>query len=260
MSCPNRNLFCYVCSLYTPKANARNITKTMVAGFEKYFRISYIPNVLYVPEIVCEYCYRRLNAVQNGSEVNTMKYVRPTIWFAIDEHEVDSCYFCLSKRICSGYHYNQRETVAHADCENVLPAKKRTKDMPYSPMEIALQQQQQQQEADNPGNFDYSEGGASYVQTTGGTSEYLPPASHIPHLITQKDFNDLVRDSFMSQRSAEIWASRLSQWNLVASDFRITAARKRGNAVEFDQCFAVHEVSKILYMATISIHCLIASV
>lgn len=249
MFCPNKNFFCYVCALYTPKANSRPVSKTVVKAFEKYFLVPFNPNVSYVPEIVCEYCYRRLIAVLNNQEVEIMKYVRPTIWFSILDHEEDSCYFCLSKKNCTGYKYQNREKITYFDCENVLPAKKRSDEYPYSAMEITLQQRATDAEARQ--DFDYSEGGASFAPTSGLTSEFVPTESTAntpaPHLITQKDFNDLVRDSFMSQTSAEIVGSRLKEWNLVAPDFRVTANRKRGNVAEFDQCFSIHEETNLVY-------------
>lgn len=242
MSCPNRNFFCYVCALYTPKSNSHPISKTVVTAFEKYFRVAFIPNVTYVPEIVCEYCYRRLTAMLKGNEVEQMRYVRPTIWFSILDHEEDSCYFCLSKKKCTGFKYQNRENIAYADCENVMPAIRRSEEFPYSPMERALREPDEQQQID----LDYSEAGPG---TSGLTSEYVPTAAQTPtpHLITQKDYNDLVRDSFMSQTSAEIVGSRLKEWNLVASDFRVTASRKRGNAAEFDACFSIHEETNLVY-------------
>lgn len=255
-------MFCYVCALYTPKANSRNITKTTVSGFEKYFQTLYV-KLPHVPEIVCDYCYRRLSAVESGEETEVMKYVRQTIWFSIDEHDANTCYFCLSKSKCFGFRYTQRDQIKYAESEDVLPAKIRSIIMPHSPMQIVKQQrelqnqlqlqQQQQQNAENPiQNFDYadiSEGVAtsSYAQTTGNTSEYVPPGFHGPHLISQKDFDDLIRDAFLSKRSAELVASRLQQWNLVTENFRVTAARKRKNCEQFDDCFAEHEESKIIY-------------
>lgn len=73
--------------------------------------------------------------------------------------------------------------------------------------------------------------------------EFLPitAKSRTPHLVTQEEFNDLVRDTKISQRASEIWASRLQQWNLTAPGFKVTSARKRDHTAKFDECFAVHE-------------------
>lgn len=66
---------------------------------------------------------------------------------------------------------------------------------------------------------------------TASVSEYCPTSSelsyNVPHLVTQSDFDDLVREAKISKENAELFASRLKQWNLVASDFKVTSARKR---------------------------------
>lgn len=83
------------------------------------------------------------------------------------------------------------------------------------------------------------------------TSEFVATPSElgekVPHLITQADFNDLKRDSKISSRSAEVIGSRLQQWNLVAQDFRVTSARKRKVAADFDNCFSLNEENNIAY-------------
>lgn len=243
LSCPNRNFFCYVCSLYTLKSNSRNITKTVISGFELNYEIPFVPNLWYTPEIVCDYCYRCLVAIvsqkkDKNSEQHKIKYIRPTIWLSVDEHDEGSCYFCLSKKAALGFRMADREKIKYVDSEAVIRANLRTAEQPLSPMELDMQ----------PDVFDFTETGISAINQTESASNYVPTESGCePHFITQADFNDLVRDSFMSKTSAEIVASRLKQWNLVAPDFKITANRKRANAEEFDNCFSVHEETKIVY-------------
>lgn len=271
MWCPNKNSFCYVCALYTPKTHARSMTKAIISGFEKYFVTLYVSKP-HTPENACENCYRRLTAVENNKETEIFKIVRHTIWFDIDEHNPDDCYFCLTKPKCFGFSYNQREKIQYAVCESVLPARIRSFETPHSPMQMAKQQQElqrqlqrQQQQAsgssDQIQNFDYDfaeySGAASTenvastscAPTTGNTSEYVAPGFIGIHLITQKDFDDLVREAQMSKHVAEIVGSRLQQWNLVAQDFLVTAARKRKNAEKYDNCFAIreHDGSKLVY-------------
>lgn len=84
------------------------------------------------------------------------------------------------------------------------------------------------------------------------TSEFMPPQPRssipkVPHLITQEDFFDIVRESKITQRSASTWASRLQEWNWVAPGFKVTATLKRKHADEFDKCFSLHGESGIAY-------------
>ncbi|GBP78947.1 hypothetical protein EVAR_57898_1 [Eumeta japonica] len=48
-----------------------------------------------------------------------------------------------------------------------------------------------------------------------------------PHLISQSELNDLVRDLQLSKSKSELLASRLQQWNLLAPDTRVTVYRNR---------------------------------
>lgn len=72
----------------------------------------------------------------------------------------------------------------------------------------------------------------SMPQATTSSASWKPSMSEcaevgIPHLITQSEFFDMVREAKMTQESIELVASRLKQWNLVAADFRVNAIRKR---------------------------------
>lgn len=60
MECPKRHLFCYVCALFNPSSHRCNISKSVVEGLERYFMATYVPNVWYTPEFVCERCRRFL--------------------------------------------------------------------------------------------------------------------------------------------------------------------------------------------------------
>ena len=62
-------------------------------------------------------------------------------------------------------------------------------------------------------------------------------------MITQDDFNDLVRDRQLpSRESAEILSLRLKKWDLVDSDLRITVIHDRESFIKLDASFrAMHE-------------------
>ena len=58
-----------------------------------------------------------------------------------------------------------------------------------------------------------------------------------PHLITQPELNDLVRDLTLTKQQSELLASRLGEWNLLDVDVRISSFRKRSSDLE--QYFAM---------------------
>lgn len=47
-----------------------------------------------------------------------------------------------------------------------------------------------------------------------------------PILITQRDFDNIAKEAQLSERQKEIVGSRLSDHNIMAADFKITAGRK----------------------------------
>ena len=48
-----------------------------------------------------------------------------------------------------------------------------------------------------------------------------------PHLISQENLNDLVRDLNLTKSNSELLASCLQQWNLLAPDTKVTFYRQR---------------------------------
>lgn len=266
-NCPNRNNFCYVCSLYTPHGHDHPISNIVIENFNAYFNIMFTPNLWYTPQIVCDYCYRSLLAFRKDNR-HKMKYVRSTIWLSVPEHN-SSCYFCSSMPPHNaGFRWNTRNQVKHVHNSLVIPAATRTEvydrapgedfvdvEMPESSCEFTTVPCRENIATTSGGIASAS--GDTFSETTtdqttsseATTSEFLPPQppSRVPHFITQKDFFDLTRNSNISERSAEILGSQLQKWNLVAPDFRVTATRKRKHADEFDKCFSVHEPTGIGY-------------
>lgn len=234
--CRNRNLFCLVCSLYTPSSHSKEISPNIKSAYQKYFRRFFPENEWYIPEIVCEYCYKRLLEFERGDTSHRMKYVHPTLWMSELEHNPDSCYFCVSKKNAVGFHYKTRERISYAASESVMKPQAHIDEIETG---LAIGLANEFSEATTSGNVDEAT-----------TSEYVPPTStpeKAQHLITQQDYSDLCRDLDLTGNKAELLGSRLKQWNLIAPDFKISAFRKREHATDFDRCFSYHEERKIAY-------------
>ena len=56
--------------------------------------------------------------------------------------------------------------------------------------------------------------------------------SSVPHILTQDELNDLVRDLELSKSKTELLASRLQQWNLLKENVQITSFRNRRQQLE----------------------------
>lgn len=74
-----------------------------------------------------------------------------------------------------------------------------------------------------------------------------------PVLLSQIDFDNLVKEIKLSDKDKEILGSRLAMHNLMASDFRITASRKRRQTREFDELFETDPQTKISYCTNIKL-------
>lgn len=239
MECPNKNKFCVLCGLFVPKNKSRNVTTTFLKKYEEYFFINFPQNFWYVPTVACEYCYRCMNGLtQDAKNRHRMKYVYPVVWLHRSEHAADSCYFCQANPYTTRIKYESRCKIPYKSCESVKPAVLRSASNPNAPSEECIQ---------IPEAFERE----SHVESI---SEFLPTESEVdfktPHLITQSDFNDLVRDTDLSQRKAEILASRLKQWGLVSQDFLVTSGRKRSKQ-SLSECFLLNDQTGITYAADI---------
>lgn len=236
MECPNRNKFCIVCGLFVPLNKGQNITKAFVDMYEEYFLINMVPKAWYIPEVTCNYCYKGLLR----SKQYPIKYVYPVIWLKRSEHSRDSCYFCQTQPNTIRLKNQDREKIPYHSCDSVKPAVLRSTSNPKAPSE---------ESHTIPCDFDVES--LSIDSRSEIISEFLPIRNELddapPHFITQADFDDLVRDTNISQRSAEILGSRLQQWRVVSQDFRVTSARKRSNEQSFDACFKVDDPTGITY-------------
>ena len=63
-------------------------------------------------------------------------------------------------------------------------------------------------------------------------SYFAPSISHEPHLVTQSELHDLIRDLELFKIKAELLASRLQQWNALADGLRISKCRNRQEELE----------------------------
>jgi hypothetical protein len=90
---------------------------------------------------------------------------------------------------------------------------------------------------ENPKEFTIDSDDGDESESTSGSPETPtssePHVSHIrssapqPHILTQEEMNDLVRDLELSKSKAELLGSRLKQWNILEKNIRISLFRSR---------------------------------
>lgn len=221
--CDKRNNFCYVCGLLVDKNHRFELrtNKTVVEAFNLFSKCSYVESAWYEPEYICSVCCTTLKKWKTGKcDDLRLPFVTPMVWHYQIYHKPEDCYFCQTK--ITGHHHKTRHLIKYAD---VLTVSK----------PVARGEQDQSTTGKNPANFPES----SNEPTDEGNDEPYIPTGAIGaerHFVSNQDYRDLVRDLELSLRQTEILASRLKQWNIVDSDFKVTSARDR-DLSSFEQIF-----------------------
>ena len=208
---PNR--FCYVCGELILSKKGYPITESLKVAYLCYFTIPVShQDKKWVPHVFCERCRRTLSAWAAG-ENRSLKFSEPMIWREPSNHETD-CYFCLTKTI--GFTRKNKDKLIYANVPSV------TKPIYCS---------DKQQVPNPPGcsskslmTFTDSE---ESQQSEISSDEFVGTHEEEPHMITQAELNDLVRDLSLSKSKAELLGSRLQQWRLLAPSTRVTIYRTR---------------------------------
>ena len=223
MECPNRDRFCLVCGLFTPKDRQEKITDLVMATYKSYFNVKLVKK-WYIPNIMCSTCRRGLDG---GKSVTKFRYSSPCSWEPREEHNADDCYFCVSFANSHSYKYKTRERIPYFRDQSVIPPVLRS-DLHKHSEKVDNGGQELDTSSDFENNSDFEEDDSS------------------PR-INQKLFFNLSRTLNLSQRKMEIAASFLKQNNAATSDLKICANRKRNNRTDFDDCFKTDPETGITY-------------
>ena len=93
---------------------------------------------------------------------------------------------------------------------------------PYPPESYALESKEDEDEVENP-----------QPSTSHDPDFVSEPEPLDPYLITQYEFNDLVRYLDLSKIKADLLASRLKQWNLLDKNVKVSTFRKREKKLRY---------------------------
>ncbi|UYV76619.1 hypothetical protein LAZ67_14001482 [Cordylochernes scorpioides] len=138
-----------------------------------------------------------------------MPFAVPMIWREPKDHSSD-CYFCLTKT--TGITSKSRHTVEYPD----LPSAMRP--VPHSDILPVPQP---------PENVIFSDDDSDRREQQWDVTNFEAGALSEPHLLTQGDLNDLVRDLDLSKKQSELLGSRLKGWNLLHKGTKVCFFRKR---------------------------------
>ena len=209
--------FCYICGDLTSKTKKVRITALVKKAYELYFGCKIgDQDKSWAPHVCCKICAVSLRGWVKGSRPS-MPFAVPMVWREQKDHYTD-CYFCLTK--ISGVSFKHRKSIQYPNLPSAMRPVPHDANLPIPkpPAELTVES----------GDDDDDERAAAENMDTEGDNDldFQPTESH-PHLITQPELNDLVRDLNLSKHQSELLGSRLQQWNLLAQGTKISVHRDR---------------------------------
>jgi hypothetical protein len=206
------------------QSQKRNITPLIGKAYELYFGFKIgDQDKIWAPHICCSYCASYLRAWLKGTR-KSMPFAVPMIWREQKDHVTD-CYFCLTS--ISGFSSKNKKNIEYPNLSSATRpvAHSETLPVPKSPEFWTIDADEIVE--DEP------------MELSDKDDEYQPSTSSTePHLITQPELNDLVRDLNLSKNQAELLGSRLQGWNLLAKGTTISIFRDRNK--NFSKFFSMN--------------------
>lgn len=208
----NPDRFCYICGEVTLKKHQRKLTDHIKALYHAYFGCKVgDQEKSWAPHICCSRCSHALSLWFNGKGVG-LPFGVPMVWREQHDHFHD-CYFCLVD--VKGYNLKSKRSIAYPNIPSAMRPVLHSVDIPVPVPPTSL------------GTHDSDADSTDYSNAS--SNEYQPDNvfDSEPHMITQSDLNDLVRDLSLTKGQSELLASRLQHWNLLQKDTKVSLYRKR---------------------------------
>ena len=208
------DVFCYICGLFTPRSQRRNITDKVKQAYRLYFGCPVgDQDKNFAPHKCCVTCAVTLCEWMNGKN-RVMKFAVPVYWAEPKDHVTD-CYFCLTK--VQGHSSKTRHLIAYADVSSVVKTVPHQEDFPVpSPPSTAANEKEIEEQ----------------ITSSDSSDEYTPDVDSSPLLVNQARLNDLVRELNLTKRNSEILVSRLQEWNLLEPGTKVSVYRCRTKQLE----------------------------
>jgi len=138
-----------------------------------------------------------------------MNFAIPMVWREPQDHTVD-CYFCITqiKEVSS----KSKHTVKYPNLPSAMRPVPHSEDLtiPHPAAHLTLEDESEHVAATEIPNEERDD---PTFETSTSSCE--------PHLLTQGELNDLVRDLKLSKTQAELLGSRLKGWNLLQRDTKV---------------------------------------
>lgn len=164
------------------------------------------------PHLCCTNCQRNLTGWLKGTH-KSMPFAVPMIWREPTDHVTD-CYFCLTN--VAGFSSKNKYAIVYPNLQSAIRPVKHDDSLPVPkpPENWTLDEEPSLAAASSSSSEDIHDPDFNVVQEA-------------PHLISQGELNDLVRDLKLTKDQSELLASRLRGWQLLQPNVKITSFRKR---------------------------------
>lgn len=211
------NSFCYICGELTFIKQRRNFTDLILKCYREYFGFSVAhQDKAWAPHICCCTCVKNLTDWYKG--LRHMPFAIPMIWTEPKDH-VSDCYFCVTS--IKGINPKAKHTVQYPNLSSAIRPVPHNDNLPIPVRSTSI-------EIDDP-----QPSFANQLSIDDDNASDFEEDQVKPHLLTQGDLNDLVRDLNLSKKQAELLGSRLKGWNLLHRETKICHFRNRDEQFKF---------------------------
>ena len=180
----------------------------------------------WAPHFCCVACARLLAAWTKGSRF--IPFAIRMVWRQPTEH-VSDCHFYLTS--ITGVTAKSKHTVQYPNLPSAMSPVPHSAELPVPrpPTNMTLSDSGPSDE-----NVGQANNNMDCDPTFAGAC-----SSNEPHLLTQGDVNDVVRDLNLSKKQDELLGSKLKSWNLLHQDTKVCFYR--GRHEEFKDLFSLED-------------------
>ncbi|CAN2391775.1 hypothetical protein PRIEUP_LOCUS1815 [Pristimantis euphronides] len=212
----------------------KNLTKRVCLAYKYSFDCQVgDQDKTWAPPLCCTVCYSGLTQWLNG-KIKGMTFAVPMVWHEQKNHLSD-CYFGMTT--IAGYSTRNTSKIVYPDCESALTPVPPDVENPVAaaPPAAGRSMDTDASDPDEEEDVDWHD-----------ESPDPEPLQGQPHLLSQSDLEDLVRDLSLSKEKSELLASRLREWNLLhggttSSHFRHRLTKLASYyEMESDVCFCTN--------------------
>ena len=165
--------------------------------------------------------------------ITNLLFAVPMVWREQKDHVTD-CYFCLTDT--QGFHHKTRKKILHPILPSAIRPVAHSDELPVPKSPVTLPEQPKES-SESCCDSEFND----------------EPNTNYPHLITQQEINELVLDLNLPKSKSELLGSRLKQWNLLASEAKVTVYRRLSELLcnlfsKDGELFHCNDISELIYM------------